>query len=281
VAASTFSLVACDLARGEWGVAVASKFLAIGALSAWAEPEVGAVATQSWIKASYGAEGLRLLADGASAPEALERLLERDDGRAQRQVGIIDRDGRTATHTGDGCLEWAGDRCGPAFATQGNMLVSADTLTALAESFRATHSESLAARLIAALAAAQAAGGDRRGQQAAVVRVVRRGAGYGGADILVDLRVDDHGDPIAELERLYGLHQLYFGSTPAEQWLTVDAELEAELRARLDRLGYASRDLAAALETWAGVENLEERVHGVERVDPVVLTELRKREEAS
>ena len=281
MAASTFSLVACDLARGEWGVAVASKFLAIGALSAWAEPEVGAVATQSWIKASYGAEGLRLLADGASAPEALERLLERDDGRAQRQVGIIDRDGRTATHTGDGCLEWAGDRCGPAFATQGNMLVSADTLTALAESFGATHSESLAARLIAALAAAQAAGGDRRGQQAAVVRVVRRGAGYGGADILVDLRVDDHGDPIAELERLYGLHQLYFGSTPAEQWLTVDAELEAELRARLDRLGYASRDLAAALETWAGVENLEERVHGVERVDPVVLTELRKREEAS
>jgi uncharacterized Ntn-hydrolase superfamily protein len=179
VIASTFSLVACDLARREWGVAVAWKFLAIGALSAWAELEVGAIATQSWIKASYGEQGLRLLADGASAPEALERLLERDEGREQRQVGIVDREGRTATYTGGGCLEWAGDRCGSAFAAQGNVLVSADTLTTLADTFEATGSAPLAEPLIAALAAAQAAGGDRRGQQAAAVRVVRRGAGYG------------------------------------------------------------------------------------------------------
>jgi uncharacterized Ntn-hydrolase superfamily protein len=129
---------------------------------------------------------------------------------------------------------------------------------------------------VAALAAGQAAGGDRRGQQAAALLVTRRGGGYGGADVLVDLRVDDHPEPVAELERLYGLHQLYFGSTPDELWIATDAALEAELRDRLDRLGYRSGDLAADLDTWAGVENLEERVRGVERLDPVLLAELRK-----
>ena len=273
--ASTYSLVACDLEREEWGVAVASKFLAIGALSAWAQPEVGAVATQSWIKASYGTDGLRLLEQGASASEALAKLLAADDGRDQRQVGIIDRAGRTAVHTGRECMEWSGDRQGPFYAAQGNLLVSADTLDALASSFEESATAPLAERLIGALGAAQAAGGDRRGQQAAAVSVARRGAGYGGADVLVDLRVDDHAEPVSELRRLYGLHQLYFGSTPEEHWLTVDADLESELRRRLDRLGYASGRLAGDLDAWAGVENLEERVQGVERLDPVVLAQLR------
>jgi uncharacterized Ntn-hydrolase superfamily protein len=275
----TYSIVACDLERREWGVAVASKFLAIGALSAWAEPEVGAVATQSWIRAAYGPDGLRLLAEGASAAEALRRLLAGDELREQRQVGIVDRSGGAATHTGAQCLHWAGDRRGPAYAAQGNMLVSAETLDALADTFEAGRPGPLAERLLTALAAGQAAGGDRRGQQAAAIRVVRRGAGYGGADILVDLRVDDGETPIAELRRLYALHELYFGATPEDQWLPVDAELEAELRARLDRLGYSSDDLAADLATWAGVENLEERVRGVASLDPVVLRELRKRDE--
>lgn len=277
--ASTFSIAACDLERREWGVAVASRFLAIGALSAWAQPEVGAVATQSWIKASYGADGLRLLAEGASAPEALERLVADDDDREQRQVGIVDREGRTATYTGSGCVDWAGDRRGPGYAAQGNMLVSGETLSALAETFEADSAAPLAERLLAALAAGQAAGGDRRGQQAAALRVVRQGGGYGGADVLVDLRVDDHAEPVRELQRLFGLHQLYFGSTPEDEWLTVDGELERELRARLDALGYRSGDLAADLETWAGVENLEERVKGAGRIDPVVLAELRKHED--
>lgn len=277
--ASTFSIAACDLERREWGVAVASRFLAIGALSAWAQPEVGAVATQSWIKASYGADGLRLLAEGASAPEALERLVADDDDREQRQVGIVDREGRTATYTGSGCVDWAGDRRGPGYAAQGNMLVSGETLSALAETFEADSAAPLAERLLAALAAGQAAGGDRRGQQAAALRVVRQGGGYGGADVLVDLRVDDHAEPVRELQRLFGLHQLYFGSTPEHEWLTVDGELERELRARLDALGYRSGDLAADLETWAGVENLEERVKGAGRIDPVVLAELRKHED--
>lgn len=275
----TYSIVACDLERREWGVAVASKFLAIGALSAWAEPEVGAVATQSWIRAAYGPEGLRLLARGASAAEALHRLLADDERCEQRQVGIVDRSGETASHTGTQCLEWAGDRRGLGYAAQGNMLVSGETLDALADTFEAAGPGSLTERLLAAMAAGQAAGGDRRGQQAAAIRVVRRGAGYGGADILVDLRVDDNETPIAELRRLYTLHQLYFGATPDKQWVPLDAELEGELRARLDRLGYSSGDLAADLGTWAGVENLEERVRGVASLDPVVLTELRKRDE--
>jgi uncharacterized Ntn-hydrolase superfamily protein len=276
---STFSIVACDLDRREWGVAVASRFLAIGALSAWAQPEVGAVATQSFIKASYGAEGLRLLAQGESAPDALARLLADDDGREQRQVGIVDREGRTAAYTGSGCSEWAGDRRGPSYAAQGNMLVSGDTLAALAETFEGDGATLLAERLLGALAAGQAAGGDRRGQQAAALRVVRRGGGYGGADVLVDLRVDDHAEPVRELQRLFDLHQLYFGSTPDEEWLPVDGALERELRASLDRLGYASGDLATDLEAWAGVENLEERVRGAARLDPVVLEEIRKRDE--
>jgi uncharacterized Ntn-hydrolase superfamily protein len=275
----TYSIVACDVERREWGVAVASKFLAIGALSAWAEPEVGAVATQSWIRAAYGPDGLRLLAGGASAADALRRLLAGDELREQRQVGIVDRFGGVATHTGAQCLDWAGDRQGPAYAAQGNMLVSAETLDALADTFEGVGPGPLAERLLTAMDAGQRAGGDRRGQQAAAVRVMRRGAGYGGADILVDLRVDDHEAPITELRRLYALHQLYFGATPEEQWLPLDAELEAELRARLDRLGYTSGDLAADLGTWAGVENLEERVRGVTSLDPVVLTELRKRDE--
>ena len=275
----TYSIVACDLERREWGVAVASKFLAIGALSAWAEPEVGAVATQSWIRAAYGPEGLRLLARGASAAEALRRLLADDERSEQRQVGMVDRSGDTASHTGTQCLEWAGDRRGLGYAAQGNMLVSRETLDALADTFEAAGPGSLTERLLAAMAAGQAAGGDRRGQQAAAIRVVRRGAGYGGADILVDLRVDDNETPIAELRRLYTLHQLYFGATPDEQWVPLDAKLEGELRARLDRLGYSSGDLAADLGTWAGVENLEERVRGVASLDPVVLTELRKRDE--
>ena len=279
MSASTFSIVACDLERREWGVAVASRFLAIGALSAWAEPEVGAIATQSWIKASYGADGLRLLADGASATEALEQLVANDDGREQRQVGIVDAEGRTAAYTGSACVGWAGDRCGPSYAAQGNMLVSGETLDALVAVFEQDEAAPLAEHLLASLAAAQAAGGDRRGQQAAALRVVRRGGGYGGADALVDLRVDDHAEPVQELHRLFDLHQLYFGSTPDDEWLAVYDDLIAELRSRLDRLGYASGDLATDLEAWAGVENLEERVRGAERLDPVVLTELRKHDQ--
>jgi uncharacterized Ntn-hydrolase superfamily protein len=274
----TFSLVACDLERREWGVAVASKFLAVGAVVPFATAETGAVATQALANVAFGPDGLRLLGEGSSADAALQQLIGADDGRDDRQLGIVDRLGRAATFTGSRCLDWAGGRSGPAYAAQGNILVSESTVDALARTFEAAEDGPLADRLLTALAAGQSAGGDRRGQQSAALLVVAEGGGYsGGSDRLVDLRVDDHPTPVAELRRLYDLQQLYFGSTPAEEWLEVDEQLGSELRARLGTLGHATGDLAADLGTWAGIENLEERVDGVKRLDPVVLTELRKR----
>ena len=274
---STYSIAACDLERREWGVAVASKFLAVGALVAWAEPEVGAIATQAWIKTSYATEGLALLRSGLSAQEVLDRLVDEDDGRDRRQVGIVDDQGRGAAYTGAGCPDWAGGRTGSAYAIQGNILASEDVITAMAEAFEAAPERPLAERLLETLAVGDAAGGDRRGKQAAALYVVKRGGGYEGSDILIDLRVDDHPDPVAELRRLHGLHDLYFGETPQHEWLQADDALRAEVKDRLRRLGYASGNLSHDLETWAGIENLEERVRGVERLDPVVLDELRKR----
>lgn len=274
---STYSITACDRERRQWGIAVESKFLAIGAVVPWAEAGVGAIATQAWINVSYGHDGLRLLRDGRSAQETVEVLVANDEQRDLRQLGVVDAAGRAASHTGAGCLEWAGSRAGPGYTAQGNMLVSAATLDAMARAFEEADDAPLAERLLAALVAGQAAGGDRRGRQASALYVVERGGGYGGSDIAVDLRVDDDGDPIGELQRLYALHKLYFGKTRREQWLPVDEPLRAELRDRLARLGYAGGELVSDLEAWAGVENLEERVQGVDRIDPVVLAELRKR----
>jgi uncharacterized Ntn-hydrolase superfamily protein len=167
---------------------------------------------------------------------------------------------------------------GESYAAQGNILVSEDTVTALARTFDRTSGQPLSRRLLAALSAAQAAGGDRRGQQSAALLVVRKDGGYGGtSDIAVDVRVDDHERPIEELQRIFELHDLLFGETPREEWLEVDEQLAAELRERLDRLGYEERPLPEAFETWAGTENLEDRVDGIDRIDPVVLAELRKR----
>lgn len=271
----TFSLVACDPERREWGVAVASKFLSVGAVVPFAAAETGAVATQAAANVRFGPDGLRLMAEGSSAREALQHLVGGDEGRDDRQLGLVDRLGRSATYTGGACLDWAGGRSGPGFAAQGNILVSGATVDALAETFEATGGP-LADRLLAALAAGQAAGGDRRGQQSAALLVVAEAGGYsGGTDRLVDLRVDDHAAPIVELERLYGLHRLHFGSTPPGEWLDVDDVLAAELRERLGRLGHASGELAVDFESWAGIENLEKRVSGVGRVDPVVLSQLR------
>jgi uncharacterized Ntn-hydrolase superfamily protein len=167
---------------------------------------------------------------------------------------------------------------GEGYAAQGNILVSKETVTALAQAFEASERRPLAERLLDALAAAQLAGGDRRGQQSASLLVVQKNGGYGGtSDVSVDLRVDDHERPIQELERIYAMHDLLFGQTPREEWLEVDEQLAAELRERLDRLGYEGKALPVAFATWAGEENLEDRVDGIDRIDPVVLAELRKR----
>jgi uncharacterized Ntn-hydrolase superfamily protein len=271
---ATYSIVGCDLEARQWGVAVQSKFLAVGALCPFAEAEVGAVATQSYVNPRYGPDGLALLREGLSAEETVERLTSADEGRTQRQLGVVDSEGRAATYTGEKCFDWAGGRTGEGFAAQGNILVGAETVDALAGTFESNADIPLVERLIECLAAAQAAGGDRRGQQSAALIVVQKDAGYAGrSDTLVDLRVDDHERPIEELRRIYGIHRRLFGVTPRKDWLPVEGELRTEVDERLAGLGHDS------LAGWAGVENLEERVDGDEEIDPVVLEALREADE--
>jgi uncharacterized Ntn-hydrolase superfamily protein len=273
--AATYSIVAFEPTGREWGAAVQSRFPAVGALVPWVEVDAGAIATQAWMNVTYGRDGLALLRGGRSAQETVEQLVASDNSRDHRQLGIIDRMGDAANFTGEACLSWAGGRVGDGYAAQGNTLVSANTLDALTESFEGSAGRPLAERLLGALIAAHAAGGDRRGQQAAALKVVRDGGGYGGCDIAVDLRVDDSPEPLTELARLYDLHRLYFGSTPEEQWVTLDAELRSQIAAALARLGYASGEFEQDLDAWAGTENFEERVFGAERLDPVVIEQIR------
>jgi uncharacterized Ntn-hydrolase superfamily protein len=268
---ATYSIVACDLEARQWGVAVQSKFLAVGSVVPWAEPELGAIATQAYANPRYGPDGLALLREGLSATEVVERLVAGDEGRDQRQLGVVDANGGSASWTGPECNEWAGGRTGSRYAAQGNILVGEETVAALASTFEANPGLPLVQRLIECLAAAQAAGGDRRGQQSASLLVVERDGGYASlSDVLVDLRVDDHERPIEELRRIYGLHRRLFEVTPRDDWLPLEGDLHTEVEERLAKLGHNS------LETWAGVENLEERVDGGDAIDPVVLDALRE-----
>ena len=272
---ATYSIAACDLDAGQWGVATQSKFLAVGSVVPWAEPRVGAIATQAYANPRYGSEGLGLLREGLSAEEVVQRLTAADEGRDQRQLGVVDREGRSASFTGAECLDWAGGRTGPCYAAQGNILVSAATVDAIAETFESSNG-TLAERLLDCLDAAQAAGGDRRGQQSAALLVVEQDGGYAKlSDTIVELRVEDHELPLTELRRLYRLHEALFGETPRDEWLTVDDALANELRQRLVKLGYDG-ELEDALNKWAGNANLEERVDGVAEIDPIVLEELRE-----
>jgi uncharacterized Ntn-hydrolase superfamily protein len=268
---ATYSICACDLVAGQWGVATQSKFLAVGSVVPWAEPHVGAIATQSYANPRYGPDGLALLRDGLSADDVVERLTAADENRAQRQLGVVDGAGLAATFTGEACHAWAGGRTGDGYAAQGNILVSAATVEAPPETFAARAGKALAERLLDCLDAAEAAGGDSRGRQSAALLVVERGGGYAGlSDSLVDLRVDDAEDPLAELRRIHRLHHDLFGRTPRDEWLPVDAELRAELDGLLAGAGHDS------LASWAGVENLEERIEGEDAIDPVVLARLRE-----
>ncbi len=271
---ATYSIVACDLEAKQWGVAVQSKFLAVVSVVPWAEPEVGAIATQAYANPRYGPDGLALLREGLGASEVVERLTARDEGRDERQLGIVDARGDGASWTGPDCNDWAGHHTGPCYAAQGNILVGEGTVAALAGTFEETTQLPLVQRLLECLVVAQAAGGDRRGQQSASVLVVQRDGGYAGmSDLLVDLRVDDHERPIEELRRIYALHQRLFEVSPRGDWLPLDGELRAEVDERLARLGYET------LDAWAGVENLEERVDGEDAIDPVVLGALREASE--
>lgn len=264
---ATFSIVAYDPQAQEWGVATESKFLAVGAVVPWARAGAGAVATQSYANVSYGPEGLRLMAQGLSAPETLERLIAGDEGRGRRQVGLVDAQGRAATFTGDECHAWAGGLTGPHYAVQGNILVSGATIEALARAFEEASGE-LADRLVTALAAGQAAGGDKRGQQSAAVLVVRHAGGYGGyTDRYLDLRVDDDPAPIERLKALVELHHLFFKPPAPGEMVTIEGELAREVQHVLRWAGYYDGPITGdydaptrhALTALIGNENFEER----------------------
>jgi uncharacterized Ntn-hydrolase superfamily protein len=281
---STFSIVARDPATGDLGVAVQSKFLAVGAVVPWARAGVGAVATQAWANSAYGPEGLRLMAAGWTAPEALHQLLAMDHDVAQRQVSLVDAAGRAAAHTGDECHTWAGHRVGDGYACAGNILVGQETVQAMADTFE-TIQAPLPERLAEALAAGQAAGGDSRGRQSAALLVVRTASGYGGRDDrYVDLRVDDHPEPITELQRLLDLHRLYLTKSSPEELVPMSQDIASELQTILRRTGHYSGEVSGvfdeatrqALWDLYGIENLEERWHD-EKMDIVALEFLRQR----
>jgi uncharacterized Ntn-hydrolase superfamily protein len=281
---ATFSIVARDPATDEWGVAVQSRFLAVGAVVPWAQAGAGALATQAAANAGYGAKGLALLRQGRSAQEVVDLLVAGDEGRDHRQVGLVDAQGGSAAWTGPLCFRWAGHHTGVNFACQGNILTGEAVVQAMADSF-ARSKGSLPRLLVAALAAGQRAGGDSRGQQSAALLVVRARGGYGGfTDRAVDLRVDDHTSPITELERLLALHELFF--SPRAAALTRAAgNVVREMQEILTKQGYyrgpvsGEYDAAtrAAFRRFCHVENFEDRYRDDDLVDREVLNFMRGR----
>ncbi len=286
---STFSIVAYDPQEPAWGIAVASKFPAVGAVVPWARAGAGAVATQSYANTAYGPQGLALMADGLSAQEALERLLAEDPEREKRQVGLVDARGGAATFTGRDCHAWAGGLTGAGYAVQGNILTGPEVIQAMAQTFEASRGP-LYRRLHAALLAGDRAGGDRRGRQSAAILVVKPQGGYGGFnDRWVDYRVDDHPDPVPRLGELLDLFELYFGASPPEDRLPLRGETLRTLQRLMTHLGlyrgpaHGELDAATrqALDTLIGNENFEERANVAEGwIDRPVFEFLKARFEA-
>jgi uncharacterized Ntn-hydrolase superfamily protein len=282
----TFSIVAFDPNASpspEWGVAVASKFLAVGAVVPAARAGVGAIATQAFANVSYTSRGLDALAAGDDAVTVLRALTESDEEREQRQAGIVDARGGTATYTGKECMNWAGGRTGEGYCCQGNILTGAAVVDDMVRAFEGGEGE-LASRLVDALVAGYEAGGDARGMQSAALLVVRQGGGYlGGTDETVNLRTDDHPDAVYELERLFSLHQFYFPRPEALEFEVIDESLASEMKALLSELGYKpgsgasyDRKLRNALFDFVGTENLEQRWTEESRVDREAVAYLRR-----
>jgi uncharacterized Ntn-hydrolase superfamily protein len=280
----TFSIVARDPQTGELGVAVQSKFLAVGAVVPWAKAGVGAIATQSWANTSYGPHGLELLASGLSATDAMAQLIAEDQNRTSRQVGIVGVNGAPASFTGDECYPWAGGHVGEHYTCQGNILVGEETVLSIARTFEQTKGL-LCDRLVTALAAGQAAGGDSRGQQSAALLVVRKGGGYGGFnDRFIDLRVDDHPRPIDELQRILQLHKLYLFPPNPLDILVIDQAIAQELQTLLTTTGDYQGSISGsyddvtrdAFRKFSSRENLEERWFEDARIDRVVLEFMRQ-----
>ncbi|MFN8413753.1 MAG: DUF1028 domain-containing protein [Anaerolineales bacterium] len=257
----TFSIVACDLKEKSWGVAVASKFPAVGAVVPWANAEAGAVATQSFANTSFGPRGLEMMAHGLSAQETLAKLLMDDPDRELRQIGLVDLKGKAATHTGNGCFPWAGGVTGKGYAIQGNILAGAKVVPAIEKKFLATKGD-LPTRLHAALLAGDRAGGDKRGRQSAAIYVVKPNGGYGGfVDRWIDYRVDDHEDPVFRLGELLELHHLYFEKSPEHERLALKGKALEQMTGILKRTGYLkkTKSFVDAFNEFIGNENFEER----------------------
>jgi len=257
----TFSIVACDVEEQTWGVAVASKFPAVGAVVPWAQASVGAVATQSFANTSFGPRGLTSMSTGLSADETLAKLLQDDPDRELRQVGLVDAQGRSATFTGEGCFPWAGGVNGKGYAIQGNILKSAKVVPTIEKTFLKTKGN-LPARLHAALLAGDRAGGDKRGRQSVAIYVVKPKGGYGGfIDRWIDYRVDDHDDPVLRLGELLEMHELYFGKSPEKERVELKAKALQQVTDILTRAGYLKKrkSFRNAFNEFIGNENFEER----------------------
>ncbi|MFO1444454.1 DUF1028 domain-containing protein [Bacillus sp. Bva_UNVM-123] len=280
----TFSIVGFDPNEKEWGIAVQSKFLGVGAVVPFAKAGVGAVATQSFANTSYGPMALQLIEQGKTAQEALELITKDDQQKGLRQVGIIDVNGNPATFTGASCYEWAGGIVGPYFAAQGNILVDERTVQAMAKTFESSKG-ALADRLLAALDAGQQAGGDSRGQQSSALLIVKEKGGYGGFnDRYIDLRVDDHPEPIKELMRIYQLQQLYFAPAKAKNIVQIEGEVKTELARELIRLQYIESDyneeqLLNGLTAYIHKENFEAREQTRGKMDLDLLAHMKKQKQ--
>lgn len=277
----TYSIVGFDPKTKELGIAVASKFLSVGAVVPFAKAGVGAIATQSWANLDYGKHGLELLEKGLSPQEVLEELIKTDDKSASRQVGIVDAKGRSVTFTGTDCYDWAGGFAGDNFAVQGNILVDQQTAETMESTFLQTQG-SLAERLLSALLAGDTAGGDSRGKQSAALLVVKENGSYGGYnDRYIDLRVDDHEEPVQELSRLLKLHQLYFEPTLPEDVVKIEGNLVEELQELLYENGHLQRelseyeDLLDAVQSYHLIENFDERVQQRGMIDQKVIEYMR------
>ncbi|MGQ4834490.1 MAG: DUF1028 domain-containing protein [Candidatus Asgardarchaeia archaeon] len=265
---STFSIVAVDLNKGDWGVAVASKFIAVGAVVPWAKAKVGAIATQALANVSYGPRGLDLLSKGLSAEEVLNKLIESDDMKDDRQVGIVDSKGNVAAWTGKKCFEWAGHIVGDGFSVQGNILAGEQVVEEMAKAFETTKGE-LVDRLLAALEAGDKAGGDRRGKQSAAILVVREKGGYGGyTDRYVDLRVDDHVEPVKELQRLFKIWDLTLLTREDPNDIIKLDDVAEDIQKALQKLGFYKGPITGkidkatlkALEDWIMINNFENKL---------------------
>jgi uncharacterized Ntn-hydrolase superfamily protein len=276
----TFSIVACDLEEKSWGVAVASKFPAVGAVVPFAQANAGAVATQSFANTSFGPRGLELMASGLSAQEALDQLLVDDPDRELRQVGLVDAKGHSATFTGSGCFPWAGGVAGNCYAVQGNILAGGKVISAMEKAFLKAKGN-LPSRLFAALFAGDRAGGDKRGRQSAAIYVAKPKSGYGGyLDRWLDYRVDDHENPVPRLGELLEMHELYFGKSPERERIPIKGKTMDQMADILKSAGYLKKNAVFlhAFNEFIGNENFEERADPAgEWIDKPVLKYLIKK----